>query len=40
MGNCTAMTDPLGNTTQYAYDGQGRMVSATDADGNVTKYAY
>lgn len=40
MATGTAMTDALGNTTRYAYDGQGRLVSATDANGGVTNYEY
>jgi len=33
-------TDPLGNTTTYAYDSQGNMLSETDALGRVTSFTY
>ncbi len=35
-----ARTDPLGNTTRYAYDILGRPVSVTRPDGNVTTVVY
>ena len=34
------VTDPLGHTTKYAYDGNGNLEAKTDANGNTTKYAY
>lgn len=39
-GDVTAMVDPDGNTTTYAYDAQGDLVSVTDPLGDTTTYAY
>ena len=36
--NSAGLTNAI--TTQYAYDGLGRLVSVTDADGNVTESEY
>lgn len=36
----TQVTDPLGNVTQYAYDGNSRRISATDPRGNITTFEY
>jgi len=36
----TAFTDTNGNTTTFAYDGQGRLVSITDPVGKVTTLQY
>ena len=33
-------TDPLGNTTSYAHDGAGNVLTSTDTLGNVTTYTY
>jgi RHS repeat-associated protein len=33
-------TDPLGNTTTYAYDSNGNMIAATDPLGNTTSLTY
>lgn len=35
-----AMVDPAGNTTRYAYDAKGNLVSVTHADGTVRQYLY
>ncbi|MCK2217509.1 DNRLRE domain-containing protein [Actinomadura sp. ATCC 31491] len=45
-GNLTAVTDPVGNTTdtpgdyttRYAYDVYGQVTQATDANGNATAF--
>ncbi len=34
------MTDPVGNTTHWAYDDAGRLTAETDPLGKVTTYAY
>jgi RHS repeat-associated protein len=34
------VTDPLGRTTSYSYDGQGRRASVTDARGHTRRYEY
>jgi RHS repeat-associated protein len=39
-GEVTAMTDPDGNTTAYAYDSYGDQTSVTDPNGKTTNYAY
>ena len=31
---------PAGNTTSYAYDGQGRLTTITDPVGLATTFAY
>ncbi len=38
--NLTAVTDPLGNATQYAYNDAGEVASMTDPLGNITTYSY
>lgn len=44
VGNITSLTDGAvnlgGQTTQYAYDVLGRLVSVTDPEGNTTKHTY
>ena len=45
MGNKAAVTDPRGNTTEYLYDGLGRLQQVTqpaDQDGHhpITTYTY
>jgi RHS repeat-associated protein len=40
-GNQVAsVTDPLGRTTSYTYDGMGRTATVTDPRGNTTSYQY
>ncbi|WP_438447891.1 fibronectin type III domain-containing protein [Gorillibacterium sp. sgz5001074] len=39
-GQLTAMTDPLGNVTRYAYDGAGRLVRITDPLGATLTNTY
>ncbi len=39
-GNLLTITDPLGGTTQMAYNGFGQPVSRTDPLGNMTTFAY
>src|SRR5205085_7120990 len=39
-GRVTAITDPLNNTTQYAYDQLGRLSKVTEPTGAVTTYSY
>ena len=34
------MTDPNGNTCQYAYDSGNRLTSYTDPEEKVTAFAY
>jgi YD repeat-containing protein len=34
-GQLRSVTDPLGHTTSYAYDGFGRLVTITNANGAV-----
>jgi YD repeat-containing protein len=36
----TEMTDGLNNTTAYAYDNAGNLISVTDPLGKVTQYGY
>jgi RHS repeat-associated protein len=36
----TAMTDPLGNTTRYAYDAKRNLTATTAPDGSVTGSTY
>ena len=36
----TAKTDPLGNTTRYAYDLARNLIATTAPDGSVTSYTY
>lgn len=36
----TREVNALSDSTIYAYDGNGNMVSKTDADGYVTQYSY
>lgn len=36
----TSKTDPLGNTTSYAYDLKRNLISTTDPNGGVTIYTY
>jgi RHS repeat-associated protein len=36
----TEKTDPLGNTTRYAYDLNRNLISTTDPNGGVTTYTY
>jgi RHS repeat-associated protein len=36
----TAITDPLGNTYQNAYDPNGRVIQQTAPNGGVTQFAY
>lgn len=38
--NHVAMTDPVGNTTTYAYDALNRMVRTVNAAGDTTKTTY
>ncbi|MEL7496446.1 MAG: putative Ig domain-containing protein [Planctomycetota bacterium] len=38
-GKITRITDPNGNSVQYAYD-EGRLISSTDRLGNETQYVY
>jgi RHS repeat-associated protein len=35
-----SVTDPLGRTTSYTYDGMGRRATMTDGRGNTTRYEY
>jgi RHS repeat-associated protein len=37
-GNITRVTDPLGNSTTNAYNGDGTLASTTDANSNVTSF--
>lgn len=34
------LTDPIGRTVQYSYDGYGRVTTVTDPDGGITTYTY
>jgi RHS repeat-associated protein len=36
----SSTTDPLGNTTTFAYDGNGNMIGVTDPLGDTTALAY
>jgi YD repeat-containing protein len=40
MGRLTAVTTPLGNEEQYAYDEIGEKISQTDANQHKTNFAY
>jgi RHS repeat-associated protein len=40
FGDVQTVTDPLGHTTQYAYDADRNLVSETDGDSNTTTYVY
>ena len=40
LGEVVATTDALGNSTRYAYDGDGRQLFAIDATGAVTQTTY
>jgi RHS repeat-associated protein len=39
-GLVSSVTDPIGRTTSYAYDGAGDLASATDPQGRVTTFTY
>jgi YD repeat-containing protein len=39
-GNLLQFRDPLGNPTDYTYDGLGRLITHRDPIGNVTTYGY
>jgi YD repeat-containing protein len=39
-GLAATVTDPLGDSTQYAYDMLGDQTVVTDADGSTTSYTY
>jgi RHS repeat-associated protein len=39
-GDITAITDPNGKTTHFAYDSAGDLESVTDAEGDKTTYEY
>ena len=36
----TSLTDPLGRTVTYQYDGAARLIKVTRPDGSTTQYAY
>lgn len=36
----TKITDPMGQSLRYAYDGAGNLISSTDRAGNTTTYTY
>src|SRR5688572_12774678 len=36
----TAVTDPLGRTVRYEYDGAARLIRVIKPDGSVTQYGY
>jgi RHS repeat-associated protein len=40
QGRATKVTDPLGDETKYAYDGNGNLETLTDPKGNKTTYTY
>lgn len=40
LGNVLQQADPLFNVTQFAYDGQGRLISKTLPQGNGFSYTY
>jgi RHS repeat-associated protein len=40
QGRILKATNPLGQSTEYTYDGNGNVLTATDAKGNTTKYTY
>ena len=39
-GLLKSQTDPMGNTTSYAHNAIGQVISKTDADNKVTTYEY
>jgi RHS repeat-associated protein len=36
----TSVSDPLGRTVRYQYDGAWRLIKVTQADGSTTQYTY
>ena len=40
QGRPQVVTDPFGQTTEYAYDGNGNLKAKTDANGYATEYVY
>jgi RHS repeat-associated protein len=40
IGDVKTVTDPLGNQTQYSYDGDRNRIQATDANGHTTTNTY
>jgi RHS repeat-associated protein len=40
QGRPLKKTGPLGNATEYSYDGNGNLATLTDAKGHTTSYAY
>ena len=40
FGNIGTITDPLGHTTKYTYDGNQNVLTTVDGDGNTTTNAY
>lgn len=40
FGDVQKVTDPLGHTTKYAYDGDRNLLTLTDGDSNLTTYVY
>jgi RHS repeat-associated protein len=40
QGRPTKVTDPLGHSTEYKYDGDGDVESETDGNAHTTKYTY
>jgi RHS repeat-associated protein len=40
QGRPLKVTDPLGHTTKYTYDGDGNVETITDGDGHKTTYTY
>ncbi|WP_211357694.1 RHS repeat-associated core domain-containing protein [Denitratisoma oestradiolicum] len=36
----TRITDPLGNVTQHAYDGQGNLIATTTPENETTRFTY
>jgi RHS repeat-associated protein len=40
QGRPLVVTDPLGETTEFDYDGNGNLISKTDANENMTKFVY
>lgn len=39
-GRVVGITDPIGRTIAYGYDGQGRLISVRDRDGDTIVYTY